>query len=80
MHGPFRSFFSEIIGKLEEETRSARQIAGEERFVRFGLTDTALMLIAPGNYLVLTEELALYEHLSRAGVDVINFNHIRLAA
>ena len=42
--------------------------------------DTAISLVAPGKYFVLTEEVALYSLLSANGVDVMNFNHVRLAA
>jgi hypothetical protein len=56
---------------------SAQSIVDDAEFPKFGLTDTAIRMIAPGKYLVLTDELPLYQLLSKRKVDVINFNHIR---
>jgi hypothetical protein len=47
-------------------------------FVRLGMADTAIHLVAPGKYLVLTDELALVGTLRKRGVDVTNFNNIRM--
>ena len=80
LHVKFRSFFSSVIGQLTEENVAAAKIAVEGNFVRFGIADTAISLISPGRYLVLTEEVALYAQLAKNGVDVLNFSHVRLAA
>ena len=42
--------------------------------------DTAIHLVAPNKYLVLTDEVALAQTLNARGVDVVNFNHIRMLA
>lgn len=62
---------------MSEQSRPAVEIAWDEQFLRFGLTDTAITLIAPGRYLVLTVDLPLCGLLQRRNVDVINFNHFR---
>lgn len=78
--GKFRSFFSSVINMLQEENASAVNIAATNQFLKFGMADTAITLITPGQFLVLTEEVSLFGLLSKRGVDVLNFSHIRLAA
>lgn len=80
MHVPFRTFFANVIKQLAERNASAADLSMAPHFVRFGMADTAISRIAPGKYFVLTEEVALYSLLSANGVDVMNFNHVRLAA
>ncbi|MEN3371021.1 MAG: hypothetical protein V7609_3164 [Verrucomicrobiota bacterium] len=80
LHTPFRKFFAAIMNNLLEENTPASDVSLAPHFVRFGVADTAISLVAPGKYFVLTEEVALYSHLAASGVDVMNFSHIRLAA
>jgi hypothetical protein len=80
LHVPFRRFFAHLIGRLAEQNASAVNLSRASQFVRFGMADTAISLVAPGKYFVLTEEVALYSFLSRNGVDVMNFSHVRLYA
>jgi hypothetical protein len=80
LHIKFRAFFAQIITRLAEANVAAVNIASSASFVRFGVADTAISLVAPGHYFVLTEEPALYGLLTGNGVDVMNFNHVRLAA
>lgn len=77
LHIPFRRVFQTIIGSLSEESESSKTISMKEDFLRFGLTDTAISLIAPDRYLVLTDELPLSGLLHKRGVHVLNFNHLR---
>ena len=78
---PFRSDwfrqFAECIGLLNERYIPSREASGLPIFVRLGLTDSATARLAGSPLLVMTDDLALYLHLSGEGVDVINFNHIR---
>ncbi len=76
----FRAMFGRVLETFSEQSRPAADIGRHEHFVRFGLTDTAISMIAPGSYLVLTAELPLYGLLLNRGVDVINFNHDRMTA
>lgn len=81
LHGRFREALSKLIlSRLREETAEARLIVANPSFPAFGLTDTAIQVLAPGKYLVLTDELALAGILQRRGVDVLNFNHLRMAS
>ena len=75
--GEFRAVFRAVVESMSEQSRPAREIAWDAQFLRFGLTDTAITLIAPGRYLVLTVDLPLCGLMHRRNVAVINFNHIR---
>jgi hypothetical protein len=77
LHSKFRAFFATIIAKFAEQNVRAVDIALAHDFVHFGITDTAISLISPGQYFVLTEEAALYALLAANGVDVMNFSHVR---
>ena len=80
LHRSFRQFFGLVITQLRERNVAAVDIAAVGQFARSGMADTAITSIAPGQYFVLTEEVALYSYLSGQGVDVMNFSHVRLAA
>ncbi len=72
----FKKFSSEIT-LLEEENVASRDVAQTQEFVKFGLTDTGIIHLTKGKYLVLTDDFSLSQYLQSAGVDVVNFNHIR---
>ena len=74
----FKKFSSDIT-LLEEENVASRDVATMQEFVRFGLTDTGIIRLARGRYLVLTDDFRLSQYLQSVGVDVVNFNHIRTA-
>jgi hypothetical protein len=78
VHVAFRRFFASVIFQFGEKNAAATDLAAAPEFTRFGIADTAIALIAPGQFFVLTEEIALYSHLSSKGVDVMNFSHVRL--
>ena len=71
--------FSSGISLLEEEYVASKDVADMQEFVRFGLTDTGIVHLTRGKYLVLTDDLQLSQYLQSAEVDVINFNNIRPA-
>lgn len=71
------SKISVFISKSEEQYIAAALVCDDPGFNRFGLTDIAIHLVAKERFLVLTEDFALYNSLSKRGIDVINFNHIR---
>ena len=72
-----REQFARGIGVLEERYVKSVDAAQSTQFSRIGLTDSGIMLLAKGEYLVLTDDLTLAGFLQAAGVDVLNFNHIR---
>ena len=80
LHAEFRSLLRLAAENWTEKFRPARSITAEPAFFQFGLTDTAISLLAPSRYLVLTDDLPLAGLLQKRGVDVVNFNHIRTEA
>ncbi len=49
----------------------------QNQFAKFGLTDAAIAEIAAKKYLVLTDDFRLSQSLQAAGIDALNFNHVR---
>lgn len=68
---------SERILLLKEPQIQSKTIVRSEEFIKFGLTDAGVFLLAKKSYLVLTPDFPLAQYLQTAGVDVINFNNIR---
>jgi len=50
----------------------------DSAFLKLGLTDVVIAQIAVGDVLVLTDDFKLSQHLERSGLDVVNFNHVRM--
>jgi hypothetical protein len=70
--------FARIIGDLlAEEYVASAAAAGIAQFPRLGLTDSGILCLVKDKYLVLTDDLKLCGHLEKAGIDVLNFNHLR---
>lgn len=66
------------IARLSENYLPSSSVVSDERFPRYGLTDTAIYRLAESDsLLVLTDDLKLAGFLHTAGVDAVNFNHIR---
>src|SRR3954463_7061110 len=75
-------FFRKLAGEMalvDEHYLDSRKTASLDQFVKLGLTDAGILSLAQGSRLVLTEDLPLAQHLQHAGIDVINFNHLRVA-
>lgn len=66
-----------LTGRFEERVRASKEIVGDPAFPILGLTDTSVILAADSGVTVLTDDLHLYVRLSSAGVEAINFNHLR---
>lgn len=62
---------------LIEEHVPAVGVAGDEGFLRLGLTDAGIAGLAARGHTVLTDDLDLYLHLCSRGVEAVNFNHHR---
>ena len=65
------------VGVVHERYRPSRLVCQNPHFVRFGLTDSAIVDLSMKKYLVLTDDLPFYGLLQRLGIDAINFSHIR---
>ena len=70
--------FGQLISNYDEQYVVSQEVSRQESFVRFGLTDCGIMNVAKDQYLVITEDLKLACHLQSMGIDVVNFNHIRI--
>jgi rRNA-processing protein FCF1 len=73
----YYSVFAYSAGLLTEHYSESKQICALEHFKNFGLTDSGIISMAQGRYLVLTDDAPLVGYLQQAGIDVINFNHLR---
>jgi len=71
------SVFSKAVDKINEEYTSSRDLAAQNHFPKFGLTDSSIIETCRLRYLVLTVDLPLFAFLTNSGLDAINFNHIR---
>lgn len=73
-------YFTRLAGEiatLDERYVQSAAAAATAPFPRLGLTDAGIALLAREAILVLTDDLKLAGYLEKAGVDVINFNHVR---
>jgi predicted nucleic acid-binding protein len=70
--------FARLIPALDEQSTPAANAASDPAFVRLGLTDAAIALIAQAHACeVLTADVDLWAYLLTKGVTAHNFNHIR---
>lgn len=69
--------FAQRIGTLDEHYVRSADAATVKHFAKLGLTDSAIIDLAAGSYLVLTDDTTLYLFLESTRIDVLNFNHIR---
>lgn len=82
MADPDRTRLREILRALIQAS-DERMVSGsvgtaEEGYLRLGLTDAAIAVVANGGAVpVMTDDFGLYSHLSRTGRVAINFNHFR---
>jgi hypothetical protein len=75
---PVFEVFSVGIHTFQEQFTPSRELAQESCFPKFGLTDAGIVESAKGKFLVLTDDFRLAGYLKRRGIDVINFNHLRM--
>jgi rRNA-processing protein FCF1 len=69
--------FSKGIGLIAEEYVVSADAARLNCFPKIGLTDSGIMHLVRGNYLVLTDDSGLHGFLAKEGIDALNFNHLR---
>ncbi|MBA7581927.1 hypothetical protein ES708_23844 [subsurface metagenome] len=73
----FRDVFSPSVQTLEETYVESKTIVNEGHSACLGLTDSAIISLAKGRYLLLTDDFRLAQYFQSIGGDAINFNHIR---
>lgn len=73
----YYTVFAKFISSMAEYYTESKQICALEQFKQFGLTDSGIINLARGKYLVLTDDGRLVGYLQNVGIDVINFNHLR---
>ncbi len=65
---------------FKERRPEAKKLVMTEAFAKFGLTDSGILDLPPGKYLVLSVDAELVVALQKKKVDAINFNHLRQQA
>jgi hypothetical protein len=68
--------FVDVFKTFAELNRSSMASARRPEFPQFGLTDCVIADVA-ADYLVVTDDLRLCARLERAGLQPLNFNHVR---
>ena len=71
------TIFAQGISIFEEYYLESKAVASDQHFTRFGLTDCSILSFARDQYLVLTDDLKLANHLQQQGIATVNFNNIR---
>lgn len=69
--------FAREIQTFDEKCFPSSEVARQPGFIKFGLTDIAISLIAQEGCLVLTADAPLCQYLQTRRIEVLNFNHIR---
>jgi hypothetical protein len=73
-----RRILLERLKVWTEDGVAAQQAALQpEVFCRLGITDWAISHLAKRGFLVLTDDLLLYNQISSSGSVALNFNHLR---
>lgn len=70
--------FAERIREIDEHYVTSAHAARQEQFRKIGLTDAGIFELSENRYLVLTDDFRLSQTLNNRGIDVINFNHVRI--
>jgi hypothetical protein len=72
-----RQTMSEFLDKCSEHIDKSVSLVCDPEFERLGLTDVAIAVASRLPAFVLTADLDLYLYMSRCGLEVANFNHLR---
>lgn len=73
----FKLEFAKQIEVLDEHYTPSLHISKLEHFKKYGLTDSGIINLVKGKYLVLSDDLPLVGYLTSKNIDTINFNHLR---
>ena len=74
----FRQIFWQLVPELSEEYQESKQLANHVEILKFGLTDAGIIASVKNRFLVLTDDFPLSQYLQSQGIDVLNFNHVRV--
>lgn len=66
-----------LVSQYEERFHPSRELILHDSFPVLGLADTSVISAVDNTITVLTDDLPLYLRLSAAGIEAINFNHLR---
>lgn len=70
--------FADEISLFQENYIPSRNVASTHwSFQKYGLTDSGIASVSPGQYLVLTDDFSLTRYLNSLGIDTLNFNNLR---
>lgn len=69
--------FAKQIQVLNEHYKPSSNICSLDHFKKYGLTDSGIIELAKGNFLVLSDDFPLTNYLQSKNIDAINFNHLR---
>jgi hypothetical protein len=69
--------FARYIQVLDERQIASATVAHSSEFMRFGLTDAAILQITAGSMIVLTDDFRLAGYMEQRGLPVLNFTHLR---
>jgi hypothetical protein len=69
--------FARNIQLLDEHAVASAAVARTPEFVRFGLTDAAILAVAQDRYPVLTDDFRLAGYMESRDLPVLNFTHLR---
>ncbi|MHC5745196.1 MAG: PIN domain-containing protein [Nostoc sp.] len=72
------ALFAQNVDILDEYYVKSLDAVNTEKFIKFGLTDSGILTLARGKYLILTDDFKLANYLQSVDIDVINFNNIRI--
>ena len=68
-----------LVATMEETYVETAVLGRHHHFAKLGVADTGILSVTGAGLLVLTDDVALADWLGRAGIDALNFNHIRMA-
>ncbi len=72
-----RDFFRTTVQMIDERYDAAVKLVDHPAFSRFGLGDSSVAAVCERDILVVTADVRLQLALATAGLDAINFNHVR---
>lgn len=64
------------MDRMEEKYIESSELGKTPSFRTLGLADSSIVNNAKGKYLVLTEDLPLYDHLKKNKIAAVNFAHL----